>query len=292
MVGRPGVGADRAWGRHAGARSTDVGVDAIVPRDWGFGVLGVCGDDEVRPLRTLAGAGEFVVQVERYVLRRALRRAAVERRGIGNAAARRTRSGVSAPTWLAMANVRAYALRNAGIVSTLAMAAVFVLTYTLTQTTLLAATADETRTGTLAQQRLSAPGLGGLPAATLADVRDTTGVRAAAFALLGQGFLGRPWPAGPAWLLPALALTVTVCPPSRSPSPSRLSPPSNSPPARHCAPHPPTPSAPSDAARVKSDSPTRAPRRSSGGAQRWGRNGAPLIGVASAGALPPSGRKG
>ncbi|MFM9698943.1 ABC transporter permease [Streptomyces europaeiscabiei] len=101
-------------------------------------------------------------------------------RGIGNAAARRTRSGVSAPTWLAMANVRAYALRNAGIVSTLAMAVVFVLTYTLTQTTVLAATADETRTGTLAQQRLSAPGLGGLPAATLADVRDTTGVRAAA----------------------------------------------------------------------------------------------------------------
>ncbi|GAA4084294.1 hypothetical protein [Streptomyces shaanxiensis] len=29
-------------------------------------------------------------------------------------------------------------------------------------------------------------------------------------ALLGQGFLGRPWPAGPPWLLPALALTVTV----------------------------------------------------------------------------------
>ncbi|MGC4983408.1 FtsX-like permease family protein [Streptomyces sp. DT193] len=101
-------------------------------------------------------------------------------RGIGNAAVRRTRSGASAPTWLAMANVRAYALRNAGIVSSLAMAVVFVLTYTLTQTTVLAATADETRAGTLAQQRLGAPGLGGLPDGTLADVRDTTGVRAAA----------------------------------------------------------------------------------------------------------------
>ncbi|MEU6140173.1 FtsX-like permease family protein [Streptomyces sp. NPDC047081] len=101
-------------------------------------------------------------------------------RAVGNAAARRTRSGASAPTWLAMANVRAYALRNAGIVSTLAMALVFVLTYTLTQTTVLAATADDTRTGTLAGQRLSAPGLGGLPAGTLADVRRTTGVRAAA----------------------------------------------------------------------------------------------------------------
>ncbi|MFE5816200.1 FtsX-like permease family protein [Streptomyces sp. NPDC056479] len=101
-------------------------------------------------------------------------------RGIGNAAARRTRSGASAPTWLAMANVRAYALRNAGIVSTLAMAVVFVLTYTLTQTTVLAATAHDTRTGTLAQLRLSAPGLGGLPDGTPAAVRKTRGVRAAA----------------------------------------------------------------------------------------------------------------
>ncbi|MFK0153106.1 FtsX-like permease family protein [Streptomyces sp. NPDC090493] len=100
-------------------------------------------------------------------------------RGIGNAAARLTRSGVSAPTWLAMANVRAYALRNAGIVSTLAMAVVFVLTYTLTQTTVLAATTDDTRTGTLAQQRLSAPVLGGLPEGTLAAVRGTPGVEAA-----------------------------------------------------------------------------------------------------------------
>jgi putative ABC transport system permease protein len=29
-------------------------------------------------------------------------------------------------------------------------------------------------------------------------------------ALLGQGFLGRPWPAGPVWLLPAAAVTVAV----------------------------------------------------------------------------------
>ncbi|MFJ9904463.1 FtsX-like permease family protein [Streptomyces sp. NPDC101152] len=101
-------------------------------------------------------------------------------RGIGAAAARRTRASASAPTWLAMANVRAYALRNAGIVSTLAMAVVFVLTYTLTQTTVLAATAHDTHSGTLAQLRLSAPALGGLPAGTLAEVRRTPGVRAAA----------------------------------------------------------------------------------------------------------------
>ncbi|MEV6540933.1 ABC transporter permease [Streptomyces sp. NPDC051665] len=101
-------------------------------------------------------------------------------RGIGGAAARATRHGGSAPTWLAMANLRAYALRNAGIVSTLAMAVVFVLTYTFTQTTVLAATAQDTSTGTLAQLHLSAPGLGGLPDDTLAAVRKTAGVKAAA----------------------------------------------------------------------------------------------------------------
>ncbi|MFD9434842.1 FtsX-like permease family protein [Streptomyces sp. NPDC060002] len=101
-------------------------------------------------------------------------------RGVGAAAARATGAGASAPTWLAMANLRAYALRNAGIVSTLAMAVVFVLTYAFTQTTVLAATAEDTRTGTLAQQRLTAPGLGGLPTGTLAAVRNTAGVRAAA----------------------------------------------------------------------------------------------------------------
>ncbi|ANS70734.1 integral membrane [Streptomyces lincolnensis] len=101
-------------------------------------------------------------------------------RGVGAAASRRTRSGTSAPTWLAMSNLRAYALRNAGIVSTLAMAVVFVLTYIFAQTTVMAATTQDTRTGTLAQQRLSAPGLGGLPEGTLTAVRKTPGVQAAA----------------------------------------------------------------------------------------------------------------
>ncbi|WP_073946417.1 FtsX-like permease family protein [Streptomyces kebangsaanensis] len=100
-------------------------------------------------------------------------------RRIGIAASRRTRSATSAPTWLAMSNIRAYALRNAGIVSTLAMAVVFVLTYTLAQTTVLAATTDDIRTGTLAQQRLTAPDLGGLPGGTLTAVRGVPGVRAA-----------------------------------------------------------------------------------------------------------------
>ncbi|MDI5903960.1 FtsX-like permease family protein, partial [Streptomyces sp. 12257] len=101
-------------------------------------------------------------------------------KALGNAAARRTRTGVSAPTWLAMANLRAYAQRNAGIVSPLAMAVVFVLTYTFAQTTVMAATSHDTDTGTLAQYRLTAPALGGLPDGTLTAVRNTPGVRAAA----------------------------------------------------------------------------------------------------------------
>ncbi|WP_326729101.1 ABC transporter permease [Streptomyces phaeochromogenes] len=101
-------------------------------------------------------------------------------RGIGEAAGRRLRPGVSAPTWLAVSNIRGYALRLSGVVSALAMAVVFVLTYTLAQTTVMSATAQDTRTGTLAQQRLTAPGLGGLPAGTLAAVTKTSGVEAAA----------------------------------------------------------------------------------------------------------------
>jgi putative ABC transport system permease protein len=101
-------------------------------------------------------------------------------KGLGNAAARRTWAGASAPTWLAMANLRAYALRNAGIVSPLAMAVVFVLTYTFAQTTVLAATSHEADTGTRAQYRITAPSLGGLPDGTSAAVRNTPGVRAVA----------------------------------------------------------------------------------------------------------------
>ncbi|MFE1584295.1 FtsX-like permease family protein [Streptomyces sp. NPDC058737] len=101
-------------------------------------------------------------------------------RSAGEAAVRRLRPGAAAPTWLALSNVRAYALRLSGVVSPLAMGVVFVLTYTLTQTTVLAATSEDTRTGTLAQYELSAPALGGLPDDTLSAVRDVPGVRAAA----------------------------------------------------------------------------------------------------------------
>ncbi|WP_405585910.1 FtsX-like permease family protein [Streptomyces sp. NBC_01092] len=101
-------------------------------------------------------------------------------KGLGNTAARRLRPGVSAPTWLAVSNIRGYAMRLAGVVSALAMAVVFVLTYTFAQTTVMAATADDVSDGTLAQHRLTAPGLGGLPSDALTAVRDTDGVTAAA----------------------------------------------------------------------------------------------------------------
>ncbi|MFF3484073.1 FtsX-like permease family protein [Streptomyces sp. NPDC002701] len=135
-------------------------------------------------------------------------------RGIGDAAARRLRPGVSAPTWLAVANIRGYALRISGVVSALAMAVVFVLTYTLAQTTVMSATAQDTRTGTLAQQRLSAPGLGGVPAGTLAAVTETAGVRAAApvgdtTVVWIHDMLGEPQAeAGPAMILTPAASKV------------------------------------------------------------------------------------
>ncbi|GGJ97168.1 membrane protein [Streptomyces camponoticapitis] len=101
-------------------------------------------------------------------------------RGVSGTLARRLPAGASPATWLAMSNVRGYAIRIAGVVSTLAMAVVFTLTYTLAQTTVLTATTNDVRAGTLAQERLSAPGLGGIPEGTLAAVRGTSGVRDAA----------------------------------------------------------------------------------------------------------------
>ncbi|MEF9915594.1 FtsX-like permease family protein [Streptomyces sp. P5-A9] len=97
----------------------------------------------------------------------------------GGTALRRMRPGASAPSWLAVAGIRAYALRFAGVISPLAMGVVFVLTYTLTQTTVLAATQQDVRAGTRAQYTLSAPQLGGLPADTLPAVRRLPGVKAA-----------------------------------------------------------------------------------------------------------------
>ncbi|MFD5316399.1 FtsX-like permease family protein [Streptomyces sp. NPDC127098] len=95
------------------------------------------------------------------------------------ALARRLPARASAATWLATANIRGHALRLAGVVSALGMAVAFVLTYVLAQTTVLAAADADVHDGTLAQHRLAAPALGGLPADVLPEVRATPGVRAA-----------------------------------------------------------------------------------------------------------------
>ncbi|MFF1278515.1 FtsX-like permease family protein [Streptomyces marokkonensis] len=100
-------------------------------------------------------------------------------KGAGGAALRRMRSGAPAPSWLAVAGMRAYALRFAGVISPPAMGVVFVLTYTFTQTTVLAATQQDIRVGTLAQHTLSAPQFGGLPSDTPSAVRRLPGVEAA-----------------------------------------------------------------------------------------------------------------
>ncbi|WP_030911061.1 ABC transporter permease [Streptomyces sp. NRRL F-5126] len=97
----------------------------------------------------------------------------------GGAALRRMRPGASAPNWLAVSGLRAHALRFSGVISPLAMGIVFVLTYTMTQTTVLAATRQDVRAGSLAQYTLSAPRLGGVPADTLPTVRRLPGVVAA-----------------------------------------------------------------------------------------------------------------
>lgn len=99
---------------------------------------------------------------------------------ISRALQRRLPSGASAPTWLAVANSHGYALRVAGAVTTLSMAVVFTLTYTLTQTTVLAATNGDLRAGTQAQFSMRAPGLGGLPGELTAAVKATPGVQGAA----------------------------------------------------------------------------------------------------------------
>jgi putative ABC transport system permease protein len=82
-------------------------------------------------------------------------------------------------TWLAVANSRGYPLRVAGAVSTLAMAVLFTLTYTFTQTTMLGAGAEQVAAGITAQTAITAPQLGGLPVGTQAAVAATPGVRSA-----------------------------------------------------------------------------------------------------------------
>ncbi|RKT86500.1 putative ABC transport system permease protein [Saccharopolyspora antimicrobica] len=95
------------------------------------------------------------------------------------ALARKLPAGVSAPSWLAVANGRDYALRMAAASTTLAMAVVFTITYTFTQTTLMAATVGDVTESNRAQISISAPELGGVPDDLAAAVAAEPGVQAA-----------------------------------------------------------------------------------------------------------------
>ncbi|MET9258950.1 FtsX-like permease family protein [Amycolatopsis sp. NPDC004079] len=98
---------------------------------------------------------------------------------VSGALARWLPAQASPATWLAVANSHGYALRVAGAVSTLAMVILFTLTYTMTQTTVMAAGDKEIDAGLRAQVAVGAPALGGLPDGTLAKVAATQGVEAA-----------------------------------------------------------------------------------------------------------------
>nr|WP_181428835.1 FtsX-like permease family protein [Modestobacter versicolor] len=100
-------------------------------------------------------------------------------RGLGDVVARRLPAGLSAPSWLAVANLRGYTLRVAGVVASLAMVVVFALTYTLSTTTVLSAGTRDVRDGTLAQYTVGADALGGVPAGLAGDVAAVPGVTAA-----------------------------------------------------------------------------------------------------------------
>ena len=97
----------------------------------------------------------------------------------GNAVARRLPTGISATSWLAVANLRGATLRMAGVVASLALVVVFALTYVLSTTTLLAAGSRDVQAGTLAQYRVTADALGGVPGDLRTDVQGLPGVQAA-----------------------------------------------------------------------------------------------------------------
>lgn len=129
--------------------------------------------------RTQIGAGMTSIAGIVAAIGLALAGPELVRRASG-ALVRRLPAGISAPSWLAVSNVNGYATRFAGAVTNLAMAVVFILTYTLSQTTVLTASSDDVTAGTLAEQTIGAPALGGLPPDVLRKVAATPGVQAAA----------------------------------------------------------------------------------------------------------------
>ena len=101
-------------------------------------------------------------------------------RRLTDSLAGRVPSRVSAPTWLAVTNLRVFTTRFAGIITASAMLMIFTLTYAISQTTLLRASSDTVRDATTAQLRVTADRLGGVPSDLAERVRTLDGVRSAA----------------------------------------------------------------------------------------------------------------
>ncbi|NBE98981.1 ABC transporter permease [Nonomuraea sp. KC401] len=86
---------------------------------------------------------------------------------------------ISTAAWLAVNNARGYALRTAGAVAAMGMVVTLGLSFTLTQTTIMTAKADEAALGLRGVRAITADRLGGVPHGLVSEVRATPGVRAA-----------------------------------------------------------------------------------------------------------------
>ncbi|MEV0585757.1 FtsX-like permease family protein [Nonomuraea sp. NPDC050310] len=83
-----------------------------------------------------------------------------------------------APVWLAVSNTHGYALRTAGAVAALGMVVTLTTSMSLTHTTVMRATDEESSKIITADAVVTLPAAGGLPAELLADLKATPGVRA------------------------------------------------------------------------------------------------------------------
>lgn len=101
-------------------------------------------------------------------------------RRMSDAAAGRVPDRASASTWLAVTNLRVFTTRFAGIITASAMLMIFTLTYAISQTTLLRASADSVQDATTAQLRVTTDPLGGVPGELADQIGDLDGVRAVA----------------------------------------------------------------------------------------------------------------
>ncbi|RNL83248.1 ABC transporter permease [Halostreptopolyspora alba] len=100
-------------------------------------------------------------------------------RAVSGALARRLPARTSPLTWLAVHNLHGHSHRVAGAVVALAMAVALTLGQCYAHTTVLVATERQHADSTLADYRVTAPEIGGVPDAVVATLRDSPEVTAA-----------------------------------------------------------------------------------------------------------------